>query len=118
VKLFHYPKCSTCRSAIKFLDAAGINYESVNIAEQAPGIRELRQMLKHQDGNVRRLFNTSGLQYRELGLKDRMAAMSVDDAVELLSGNGMLVKRPFLLSSSIGLVGFREEEWAVALAGP
>jgi arsenate reductase len=115
VKLYQYPKCDTCRRAVKFLDAAGLDYVSINIAERPPTAGELRQMLEHQDGALRKLFNVSGLQYRELNLKEHLAEMSIDDAFGLLADNGMLVKRPFLLADGAGLVGFDEGLWSRAL---
>ena len=117
MKLYQYPKCSTCRKAIRFLEAAGIDYISVDISERPPTAEELRRMLEFQAGRVRKLFNTSGMQYRNLKLKDRMEDLSADEAVGLLSGNGMLVKRPFLLAEKAGLLGFREDEWQQVLKG-
>ena len=112
MKLYQYPKCGTCRKAIKYLQEQGQEYLSIDITQQPPNKTELRKMLKSYDGNIRKLFNTSGVQYRELGLKDRIADMSAVEAVELLSGNGMLIKRPFLLSSDgRGIVGFNADAW-------
>ncbi len=115
MKLYQYPKCGTCRKAVKFLDAEGFNYVSIDIAERPPTAGELRLMLDCQGGVLRKLFNTSGLQYRELNLKEHLAEMSIDDAIGLLADNGMLVKRPFLLADGAGLVGFNEGLWVRAL---
>lgn len=111
MKLYQYPNCSTCRKAIKFLDAAGQQYESINITEQPPSVAELKTMLEHYNSNIRKLFNTSGMQYRELNLKEALPNMTQEQAIELLSGNGKLVKRPFLLGANGGVVGFKEEVW-------
>ena len=112
MKLYHYPKCSTCRKAIKFLNHNGLEYQAVDISQQAPTKSELAAMLRGYGGEVRKLFNTSGLLYREMKLKDKLAHMSDQEAIALLAANGMLVKRPFLLGDEgDGLVGFREAEW-------
>ena len=117
MKLYQYPKCSTCRKASKFLQEQDSDFVSIDITQQPPNKTELRKMLKNYDGNIRKLFNTSGVQYRELGLKDKVAEMSASDAVELLSGNGKLIKRPFLLlADGNGAVGFNEETWTDLLA--
>ena len=97
--------------AIKFLDAKKKNYESIDITEKAPSKKELDFMLKQYDGEIKRLFNTSGVQYRELKIKDKIKDMTKKQAIDLLSGNGRLVKRPFIVSASKGLVGFKEDEW-------
>jgi arsenate reductase (glutaredoxin) len=111
-------KCSTCRNAVKWLRDRKIAFVEKPIRETPPTAAELRAMLKLQRGEVRRLFNTSGLEYRALGLKDKLATMSEDDAIALLASNGMLVRRPFLLrGKTIGLVGFDAAAWAKALAG-
>ncbi len=115
LKVYHYPKCSSCRKAIKFLTAEGLDFQAVDIVEQPPDKQELRAMLKHQGGAVRKLFNTSGLVYREMGLRDRLPSMAADEAIVLLAQHGKLVKRPFLLTEETGLVGFREDEWRSAL---
>ena len=112
MKLYHYPKCSTCRKAIKFLAESGREVELVDISQSPPSAAELNQMLASNEGDRRKLFNTSGMQYRELQLKDKLPQMSDAEAIQLLSGNGMLVKRPFMLDGSgRGLVGFKEDQW-------
>jgi arsenate reductase (glutaredoxin) len=114
-KIYQYPKCSTCRNALKWLDANGHAYDALDITEQPPSKKELKQMLAHYNGELRRLFNTSGVQYRELKVKDKLPSMSEDQAIDLLSGNGKLIKRPFLLTDDAGRVGFKEDEWKAAL---
>jgi len=89
--------------------------ETINIAEQAPSVSELSSMLASYEGNVRKLFNTSGMQYRELSMKERLPTMSNEEALELLANNGMLVKRPFLLDKGKGIVGFKEADWQAFL---
>jgi Spx/MgsR family transcriptional regulator len=115
LKVYEYEKCSTCRKALKFLEAAGVAFERVPIVERPPKRAELKAMLAFQGGDVRRLFNTSGQVYRELGLGAKLAAMSAPEALALLEKNGKLVKRPFALGKGFGLVGFREDEWRRAL---
>ena len=116
MKLYHYPKCSTCRKAIKYLDANGLAYEKVDIVDNPPSQAELKRMLGHLDGRIKKLFNTSGEMYREMGLKDKVADMKPADAVRLLAQNGKLIKRPFLLTDGGGAVGFKEEQWQTLLA--
>ena len=112
MKLYQYPKCSTCRKATKFLNEQGLAFESVDITEQPPTKGELNAMLASYDGEIRKLFNTSGVQYRELNMKALLPNMSADEAVELLAGNGKLIKRPFLLNNQgQGIIGFKEELW-------
>ena len=115
LKVYQYPRCSTCRKALKWLDSKSIDYVAVDITETPPSKKELAVMLGHYDGDLRRLFNTSGQAYRELGIKDKLAGMTKTAAIELLSSNGKLIKRPFLLAENHGLVGFKEDEWAAAL---
>jgi len=113
--VYVYGKCSTCRDALRWLQAHGVAYVEKPIRETPPGLAELKAMLAAQPGGLRRLFNTSGLEYRALGLAQKLPLMPVDEALRLLAGNGMLVKRPFLLGTGVALVGFDEEAWASAL---
>jgi arsenate reductase len=114
ITVYTYAKCSTCRDAVKWLRAHNVAFVEKPIRETPPTLGELQQMLVFQDGNLRRLFNTSGVDYRELGLATKLPAMRVPAAFKLLSGNGNLVKRPFLLGDSFGLVGFNEVAWSEA----
>ena len=116
VTFYQYKNCDSCRKARKFLKARGIEFEAIDITVQPPSVDELTVMLDHQNGELRKLFNTSGLQYRELEMKDRLPNMSKDEALALLASNGKLIKRPFLLSGDVGLVGFKEAEWDNVLA--
>ena len=111
MKFYQYKNCSTCRKAQKWLDAQGVDYEMIDITQQPPSVAELETMLAGQDGTLRKLFNTSGLEYRALDMKTRLPGMPTDEALGLLSGNGKLVKRPFLIGDGVTLVGFKEEDW-------
>ena len=110
-KVYAYSGCGTCRTALKFLKTHGVAHGSVPVREQPPTMTELRKMLAFQGGAVRRLFNTSGADYRALGLASTLSAMSPDAALDLLATNGNLVKRPFLLTADGGTVGFDENVW-------
>jgi len=118
LKLYAYYGCSTCKNAIKWLKAHAIAFEEIAIRETPPSLAELKAMLAAHNGDLRRLFNVSGQDYRNLGLKDKLPAMSADAALKLLSENGNLVKRPFAIDAKnkIQLVGFKEDEWQAALA--
>lgn len=111
LKIYVYTKCGTCRKALKYLDEKGIAYRDIPIREQPPKKAELKKMLGYYNGEIRRLFNTSGGDYKELNLKDKLPSMSETETIDLLASNGNLVKRPFVLADSFGLVGFKEEEW-------
>lgn len=118
VLFVEYPKCSTCRRAKAWLDEHGISYKDRHIVEEPPTAAELAEWrVRGQEPlPVRRLFNTSGKLYRELGVKARLeAGMGEEETLELLSTNGMLVKRPLLVGKDFCLVGFREAEWEAAL---
>jgi arsenate reductase len=115
LKVYEYAKCSTCRKALSFLEKKKIPFEKVDITEHPPSRQELKEMLAHYEGNFRKLFNTSGLVYKEMKLSEKLPAMSENEALDLLAKNGRLVKRPFLLTEKTGLVGFREEEWKESL---
>lgn len=110
IKVYEYKGCSTCRQALKFLDAKKIPYEKIDITAQAPSAAELKAMAKLK-GDLKPLFNTSGVVYREMELSKKLPEMSEAEAIALLAGNGRLVKRPFVLGDGFGLLGFREEEW-------
>lgn len=106
-----YPKCSTCSKARKWLDENNVDYEERNIKENNPREEELKQWIHLGDYPIKRFFNTSGIIYRELDLKDKLVQMSDEEKIELLSTDGMLVKRPLLVGDNKVLVGFKEEEW-------
>lgn len=115
IKIYEYAGCSTCRDALRYLDARNRKYEKVGIVEQPPTVSELRTMLgylKASGKTFKNLFNTSGEQYRALSIGERIkAGMTEEDAVALLSKNGKLVKRPFLLTATGGTTGFKAETW-------
>ncbi len=106
-----YPKCSTCQKAKKWLDAQGIHYEPRHIGEDNPKAEEIKAWYQASGLPLKKFFNTSGLKYRELGLKDRLAEMSEEEQIALLASDGMLVKRPIIVDGDRILVGFKEEEW-------
>lgn len=110
-----YPKCSTCKKARAWLDDNNIEFDSRHIVEDNPTVDELRLWHKMSDLPLRRLFNTSGMLYRDLQLKDKLPSMTEDEMYELLASNGMLVKRPLLVLDDTVLVGFREKEWSALL---
>jgi len=111
LRVYAYAGCDTCRKALKFLAARGVEAEVVAIREQPPTVVELRAMLRHVDGELRRLFNTSGQDYRAMKLGERLPSMSEKEALALLAANGNLVKRPFALTENAGTVGFKPDEW-------
>ena len=111
LRVWAYAGCGTCRQAQRFLAERKIAHELIAIREQPPGVAELRAMLGHVGGDLRRLFNTSGLDYRALNMKEHLPKMSMDEALALLAANGNLVKRPFALGRNRGAVGFKPEEW-------
>lgn len=113
IKVYAYSGCGTCREALKFLAARGVMHDMVAIRETPPTKTELKRMLTAV-GDLRKLFNTSGQDYRELNLKEKLPAMTEAEAIDLLSRNGNLVKRPFVLMGKGGLIGFKEEEWRKA----
>ena len=111
MKLYTYKNCGTCRKAVKYLESRGLEIEAIPIRDQPPSKAELKKMLKIYHGELKKLFNTSGQDYRALDMKNRLPSMSADEAIELLSQNGNLIKRPFLLTDSSGTVGYRESDW-------
>ena len=106
-----YKKCSTCQKALKWLDANGIKYEERPIKEEHPSQEELREWYKKSGLPLKKFFNTSGMLYKEMQLKDKLADMSDNEQFALLATNGMLVKRPLIIGDDFVLVGFKEAEW-------
>ena len=106
-----YPACSTCKKAKKWLEEHNIAYVDRHIKEDNPSYEELKHWLDISGLPVKKFFNTSGMQYRALELKDKLPGMSVEEQLQLLSSDGMLVKRPILVSEDKVLVGFRQAEW-------
>jgi arsenate reductase (glutaredoxin) len=113
--LICYPRCTTCQKAQKWLDARGVKYDYRNIKDENPTEQELREWYKASGLPLKKFFNTSGLLYKELKLKDKLTNMSEDEQISLLATDGMLVKRPLLIGDGFVLVGFKETEWEKAL---
>ena len=107
----NYPKCSTCRKTKNWLDEHNIEYESRHIIDENPTAEELRKWWEISGLPLKRFFNTSGMKYRELKLKDKLSDMSEDEQLDLLATDGMLVKRPVLVTGDTVLVGFKVKEW-------
>lgn len=110
-----YPPCSTCQKAKRWLDDHGIAYETRHIKEENPTQQELAVWHARSGLPLKRFFNTSGLAYKALGLKDKLSAMSEQEQLALLATDGMLVKRPLLIGDDFVLVGFKPAEWEAAL---
>ncbi len=118
LKVYAYQGCSTCRNASKWLKQHAIVFKEIPIRETPPSVAELKSMLAAMNGDLRVLFNTSGLDYRALGLKDKLPSLSSAEALQLMAQNGNLVKRPFVIDQerSIHLVGFKEAAWQRSFA--
>lgn len=110
-----YPKCTTCKKAEKWLNDNGVSYELRDIKENNPTFEELSDWYAKSGLPLKKFFNTSGLLYKSMGLKDRLAVMTEDEQLSLLATDGMLVKRPILVVGEKVLVGFRESEWEEAV---
>ena len=107
----NYPKCSTCKKAKKFLDTKKIKYSDKNIVTDTPSYEELKEIIEASGLPVSKFFNTSGLLYRNMNLKEELKNCTDDEKIHILSSNGMLIKRPILLKKNKVLVGFKEDEW-------
>ena len=116
VQFIAYAKCTTCRKAKKWLEENGVPFVERPIQAQRPTAEELRDWQRRSGLPLRKFFNTSGMKYRELQLKDRLPRMTDGEMIDLLSSDGMLVKRPLLITDRAAVPGFREEEWRRALA--
>lgn len=112
-----YPKCTTCKKAKKWLDDNGISYTDRHIKEKNPTVDELKEWHKKSGLPLKRFFNTSGNLYKELQLKDKLSAMTEEEQYKLLATDGMLVKRPIIVTEDVVLTGFKESEWAEKLLG-
>lgn len=112
MKFICYPKCSTCRKAKKWLDEHNVEYTERHIADEKPTYDELKEWYEKSRLPLKKFFNTSGLLYKEMKLKDKLPSMSEEEQLRLLATNGMLVKRPILVTGDKVLVGFKEAEWA------
>lgn len=115
LKVYTLKQCSTCRDATKWLREHGIDFDERPIRETPPSTKELQQVLAAYRGEIRRIFNTSGMEYRAQKLAERMDRLTPDEAIVMLAGNGSLVKRPFVVGDGVSLVGFDEAKWSAAL---
>ena len=106
-----YPKCSTCQKAKKWLDSHGISYTDRHIVEENPSFDELKQWHERSGMPIKKLFNTSGMLYKEMQLKDKLSELNDEEQLKLLASNGMLVKRPLVVDGDVILAGFKEAEW-------
>lgn len=111
VLFIEYPKCSTCKKAKKWLDEHGVKYDDRHIKEQRPTRQELEKWYGMSGFLLKRFFNTSGVLYKQLGLKDKLPQMSEEQQIDLLATDGMIVKRPLIIADDFVLVGFKEKEW-------
>lgn len=109
--VYCYSKCSTCKGALKYLDNNHIKYELKDIVNDHPDFNEMKEIIKRSGLAINKFFNTSGILYRELNLKDKLVNLSDDEKIEILVSNGMLIKRPLLVSDSLILRGFNEKNW-------
>jgi len=112
VLLILYPKCSTCRKAESFLNSYNVSYDTRDIVLDTPSYDELKHYIELSGKDIQKFFNTSGLKYRELGLKDKLKDMSDEDKIHLLASDGMLIKRPLLVGDDFVCIGFKEKEWS------
>lgn len=113
ILFLEYPKCTTCQKAKKWLDTNEISYEDRHIKEKNPNSEELTAWIEKSGQPIKKFFNTSGLVYKDLQLKDRLAEMPDEEKIKLLAADGMLVKRPLIVGEDFVLIGFKEAEWEV-----
>lgn len=106
-----YPKCSTCKKAKKWLENNKITFVDRNIVEDTPTVKELKEWINISGQDIKKWFNTSGLKYKELNLKEKLQTMQKEDKIELLASDGMLIKRPLLISDKGIFIGFKEDVW-------
>lgn len=111
ILFIEYPKCSTCRKAKKWLLDNNIEFTDRNIVEDTPTREELKKWIKESKKDIKKFFNTSGLKYKELNLKEKLINMTDEEKIKLLSSDGMLIKRPLVITENKILTGFKEEEW-------
>ncbi|MBU0437091.1 arsenate reductase family protein [Staphylococcus casei] len=111
IKFYQYPNCTTCKKAAKFLQAYGVSFEPIDIVQHTPTKSEFKDIIEATDIEINKLFNTHGAKYRELGLKDKLKDLTDDEKLDLLSQNGMLIKRPLAVSGEKVTVGFKEDEY-------
>lgn len=109
--ILHYPKCTTCKKAIKYLKDNNIKYTERDIVKDNPNKEELKKWIKQSGIDIKKFFNTSGIKYREMNLKEKLKQLTDEEKINILSKDGMLVKRPLLITEDKILVGFKEKEW-------
>ena len=111
MEFIEYHKCSTCIKARKLLDSMNIKYKDRSIVDDTPTVMEISNWINKYNIDIKKLFNTSGIKYRELGLKEKLDNMSLEDKIKLLAGDGMLIKRPLLVGDDFIIIGFKEKEY-------
>lgn len=109
--IYYYPSCNTCKKALKWLEAKGIEVDLKHIVEETPNKEVLQELLSKSGMPIKKLFNTSGKKYRELNMKEKQTTMSENELLTLLASEGMLIKRPLLIGDELGLIGFKEADW-------
>ena len=111
IKFYQYPKCTTCKKAAKFLDEHEVSYKPIDIVQHTPTKQEFKELVVKSEVEINKFFNTHGVKYRELGLKDKLKELSNDEKLELLASDGMLIKRPLAVSGEKVTLGFNEEQY-------
>lgn len=111
IKIYCYPRCTTCKRAVKWLETHQFDYQYINIVEETPSKEEIREYVEKSGQKIQKFFNTSGLVYKEMQLKDKLKNMSDEEKLEILSSNGKLIKRPLLISDNTVLIGFKEDNY-------
>lgn len=111
IKIYCYPRCTTCQRATKYLDSKSVEYEYINIKDDNPSKETLRDLWQKSGLELKKFFNTSGILYREMELSKKLSSMTDEEKLDLLASDGMLVKRPILITENVVLVGFKESQW-------
>ena len=112
IKIYCYPRCTTCQRATKYLDSKSVEYEYINIKDDNPSKETLRGLWQKSGLELKKFFNTSGILYREMELSKKLSSMTDEEKLDLLASDGMLVKRPILITKNAVLVGFKESQWS------
>lgn len=112
IKIYCYPRCTTCQRATKYLDSKSVEYEYINIKDDNPSKETLRGLWQKSGLELKKFFNTSGILYREMELSKKLSSMNDEEKLDLLASDGMLVKRPILITENAVLVGFKESQWS------
>lgn len=115
--VYYYPNCGTCKKALKWLENQGVQVELKHIVEETPSVEILSEIYQKSGLPIQKLFNTSGKKYQELNMKEQLKKMTDEEALSLLSGEGMLIKRPLVLADDFALVGFKVDEWEKKING-